>query len=243
MSILFLYWNHIKFIYTFLSSFFENTHICSCTLQCVITSLLSAAPFFSLAHYCTIASISFIAINPGFIACYNGFQEVFIDVDMVKQFLTDVNTVCFLVLGQHTGHEFRGDAMHVEFFFHNCLAWSKVDAYIFSSLSDSQTAILENQLRYTLLGTQLVFLFHIPPVLCGAIRSYLTQLHFSLSLTEICCIFSIISSFCTKIAIIKFSFNYDGSAKPCVRFVLQFVPQIATRCPFQGSLIFRQHDL
>jgi len=122
MSILFLYWNHIKFIYTFLSSFFENTHICSCTLQCVITSLLSAAPFFSLAHYCTIASISFIAINPGFIACYNGFQEVFIDVDMVKQFLTDVNTVCFLVLGQHTGHKFCGDAMHFEFFCHNCLA-------------------------------------------------------------------------------------------------------------------------
>jgi len=64
----------------------------------------------------------------------------------VKQFLTDVNTVCFLVLSQHTGHKFCGDAMHVEFFCQNCLAWSKADAYIFSSLSDSQTANLENQM-------------------------------------------------------------------------------------------------
>jgi len=62
------------------------------------------------------------------------------------QFLTDVKTVCFLVLGQHTGHEFCGDALHVEFFCRNCLAWSKADAYIFSNLSDSQTAILENQM-------------------------------------------------------------------------------------------------
>ena len=43
-----------------------------------------------------------IAINPGFVACYDGFQEVLINADTVKQFLTDVNTVCFLVLGQHT---------------------------------------------------------------------------------------------------------------------------------------------
>ena len=36
--------------------------------------------------------------------------------------------------------------MHVEFFCQNCLTWSKADAYIFSNLSDSQTAILENQI-------------------------------------------------------------------------------------------------
>ena len=48
--------------------------------------------------------------------------------------------------GQHTGHEFCGDALHVEFFCQNCLAWSKADAYVFSNLSDSQTAILENQM-------------------------------------------------------------------------------------------------
>ena len=32
-----------------------------------------------------------------FITCYDVFQEVFIDADMIKQFLTDVNTVCFRV--------------------------------------------------------------------------------------------------------------------------------------------------
>jgi hypothetical protein len=55
--------------------------------------------------------------------------------------------VCFLVLGQHTGHEFCGDTMHVEFFCQNCLAWSKADCLLLQqSLSDSQTAILENQM-------------------------------------------------------------------------------------------------
>jgi len=46
----------------------------------------------------------------------------------------------------NTRHTICGDTMHVEFFCQNCLALSKVDAYIFSSLSDSQTAILENQI-------------------------------------------------------------------------------------------------
>jgi len=102
----------------------------------------------SLPHPLWWMSLGFdvTAINPGFAACYNGCQEVLINADTVKQFLTDVNTVCFLVLGQHTGHEFCGAVMHVEFFCQNCLAWSKANAYIFSNLSDSQTAILENQM-------------------------------------------------------------------------------------------------
>ena len=72
------------------------------------------------------------------------------------QFLTDVKTVCFLVLGQHTGHEFCGDALHVEFFCRNCLAWSKADAYIFSNLSDSRTAVLENQMTNASMWTSFV---------------------------------------------------------------------------------------
>jgi len=76
------------------------------------------------------------------------------------------------------------------------------------------------------------FLFHIRSVLCGATRSYFSQLPVSLWLTDMYCTFSIICSFCTKIAIMKFTFHYDGSAKSCVLFVLQFVPQIVTQCPF-----------
>jgi len=62
----------------------------------------------SLPHPLWQLSLGFdiIAINPGFVACYDGFQEVFNDADMVKQFLTDVNTVCFLVLGQHRDSNF-----------------------------------------------------------------------------------------------------------------------------------------
>ena len=92
-----------------------------------------------------------------------------------------------------------------------------------------------------LLGTELVFLFHIRLVLCGAIRSYFSQLPVALLPADMYCIFSIICSFCTKIAIMKFMFHYDGSAKAYVRFVLQFVSQIATQYPFQGSLTLGQH--
>jgi hypothetical protein len=54
---------------------------------------------------------------PGFVACYDGFQEVFIDADTVEHFLTDVSTVCFLgPRSTSAGHGFCDDAIRLDIF-------------------------------------------------------------------------------------------------------------------------------
>jgi len=54
-----------------------------------------------------------------------------------KQFLTDFNTVLFLIVSQQTLHKFCTDAMHLKFFSKNLMARSYADAHFARNFSDS----------------------------------------------------------------------------------------------------------
>jgi len=61
----------------------------------------------------------------------------FITICIEKQFLTDFNTVLYLIVSQQTWHEFCTDTMRLKFFGKNLMARSYADAHFVSNFSDS----------------------------------------------------------------------------------------------------------
>jgi len=78
-----------------------------------------------------------IPINPCLISCYDVLKKLFITICSGKQFLTDFNTVFFLIISQQTRHEFLTDATHLTFFSKNLMARSDADAHFVSNFSNS----------------------------------------------------------------------------------------------------------
>jgi len=78
-----------------------------------------------------------IPINPHLISCHDVLKKVFITICIGKQFLTDFNTVLFLIVSQQTRHEFCTDATHLEFFSKNLMARPYADSHFVSNFSDS----------------------------------------------------------------------------------------------------------
>jgi len=71
------------------------------------------------------------------LSCYDVLKKVFITICIGKLFLTDFNTVLFLIVSQQTRHEFFTDATHLKFFSKNLMARSYADAQFVSNFSDS----------------------------------------------------------------------------------------------------------
>ena len=78
-----------------------------------------------------------IPINPRLISCCDGLKKVFITICTGKHFLTDFNTVLFLIVSQQTQHEFYSEATHLKFFSKHFMARSYADAHFVSNISDS----------------------------------------------------------------------------------------------------------
>ena len=69
-------------------------------------------------------------------SCYD-VLKVFISICIGTQFLTDFNTVLFLIISRQTRHKFCTDVMHLKFFSKNLMARYYADAHIISNFSDS----------------------------------------------------------------------------------------------------------
>jgi len=55
-----------------------------------------------------------ITLNPRLISCYDVLKKV-TAICIGKEFLTDFNTVLFMIVSQQTPHEFCTDATHLKF--------------------------------------------------------------------------------------------------------------------------------
>jgi len=75
--------------------------------------------------------------KPSLISCYDVLKKVFIAIYIGKQFLTDFNTVSFLIITLPTRYEFCTDATHLKFFSKNLMARSYVDAQFISNFLGS----------------------------------------------------------------------------------------------------------
>ena len=82
---------------------------------------------------CILPSTSY----PHLISCYDVLKEVFITICIGKKFLTDFNTVLFLIISQQTQHKFCTDAMHLKFLSKNLMTRSYADAHFVSNVLDS----------------------------------------------------------------------------------------------------------
>jgi len=60
--------------------------------------------------------LNIMPINPRLISSHDVRNKVFITICIGKQFLTDFNTVLFLIVSQLTRNEFCTDAKHLKFF-------------------------------------------------------------------------------------------------------------------------------
>ena len=63
-----------------------------------------------------------VPINPRLVSCYDVLTKDFIIICTGKRFLTDLNTVLFLIVSQQTRHEYYTDATHLKFFSTNLMA-------------------------------------------------------------------------------------------------------------------------
>ena len=71
----------------------------------------------------------------------NSWQEVFIFIWTIKQFLTNANAIGFLVVGHQMWHTFRSDVVHLQCCGQNLVTRPRWYSTLFGKLPNGQTSI------------------------------------------------------------------------------------------------------